>query len=48
MSKLRQQFNDYFEEETGWEPSEHPNKQYVADLWDAFQAGHNAWSDDDE
>lgn len=36
---LRDKFNDFFEELTGWDPSEHPDKQYVDDLWDAFEAG---------
>lgn len=36
---LREQFNEYFEEHTGWHPSEHPNKGYVEDLWDFFEKG---------
>lgn len=36
---LRDKFNDFFEDMTGYEPSDHPDKQYVNDLWDAFEAG---------
>lgn len=36
---LRDKFNDFFEDLTGYEPSDHPDKQYVEDLWDAYQAG---------
>lgn len=36
---LRDKFNDFFEDLTGYEPSDHPDKQYVNDLWDAFEAG---------
>lgn len=35
----REQFNEYFEDHTGWDPSEYPNKSYVEDLWDFFQRG---------
>lgn len=35
----RELFNDFFEDLTGYEPSDHPDKQYVNDLWDAFEAG---------
>lgn len=37
----REQFNEYFEEHTGWDPSEYPNKSYVEDLWDFFQQGYD-------
>lgn len=36
---LRDKFNDFFEDLTGYEPSDYPDKQYVEDLWDAYQAG---------
>lgn len=36
---LREKFNEYFEEHTGWDPAEYPNKSYVADLWDFFERG---------
>ena len=37
----REQFDEEFEEHTGWSPSEHPNKGYVQDLWDFFQQGYD-------
>lgn len=36
---LRDKFNDFFEDLTGYEPSDYPDKQYVEDLWDSYQAG---------
>lgn len=36
---LREKFNDFFEDLTGYEPSGHPNEVYVEDMWAAYQAG---------
>lgn len=36
---LRDKFNDFFEDLTGYEPSDHPNEVYVEDLWAAYEAG---------
>lgn len=36
---IRDEFNDFFEDLTGYEPSNHPDKVYVEDLWAAFEAG---------
>lgn len=36
---LRDKFNDFFEDLTGYEPDDHPDKQYVEDMQDAFIAG---------
>lgn len=38
----RESFNEYFEEHTGWDPSDYPNKSYVEDLWDFWQAGRDS------
>lgn len=36
---FRDKFNDFFEDLTGYEPSDHPNEVYVEDMWAAYQAG---------
>lgn len=38
----RERFNEYFEDETGWGPSDHPDKRYVEALWDAWCAGRDS------
>lgn len=39
MEKLREKFEEYFEEATGWERSVHPDQYYVEDMWFAFREG---------
>lgn len=39
MSKLRDRFEEYFEDATGLESSEHPNQMLVEDMWCAFREG---------
>lgn len=39
MEKLRARFEEYFEDATGWEPSEHLDQYYVQDMWFAFREG---------
>lgn len=35
----RELFDEYFEEHTGWDPSEYPNQTYVEDMRDFFEKG---------
>lgn len=39
---LRDKFNDFFEDLTGYEPDDHPDQQYVEDMQDSFMAGAEA------
>lgn len=38
----REQFEDKFEEITGWGCDDHPNRNYVDDLWEIWQASREA------
>lgn len=38
----REQFEDKFEEITGWGCDDHPNRDYVDDLWEIWQASREA------
>lgn len=42
MDKSRQNFEDWFNEETGWETMEYPNRETVILLWQAWQYGRIA------
>lgn len=38
----REQFEDKFKEITGWGCDDHPNRDYVDDLWEIWQASREA------
>lgn len=42
MDKSRQNFEEWFNEETGWETTEYPNREVVILLWQAWQYGRIA------
>lgn len=42
MMTSREQFEDKFEEITGWGCDDHPNRNYVDDLWEIWQASREA------
>ena len=42
MDKSREQFEEAFEEITGWEAEDYPNEDYVDTLWSIWQASRAA------
>ncbi|WP_336293556.1 hypothetical protein [Cronobacter dublinensis] len=42
MDKSREQFEEAFEEITGWEAEDYPNEDYVDTLWRIWQASRAA------
>jgi hypothetical protein len=42
VEKMREEFAEWFEECTGWEPVEYPNHKIVAMCWLAWRASRDA------
>jgi hypothetical protein len=42
VEKMREEFAEWFEECTGWEPVEYPNHKIVAMCWLAWKASREA------
>lgn len=46
MDKSMKDFKEWFNDTTGWEVSEYPNRESVTLMWDAWQAGRTQLLED--